>query len=148
MFSDRHRGAKLLSALVLLGALAWIYTDHTISRPIGYGAAIADPAAHDGVVLRLPLWEVEQVLGPDRFTMGWTVRGVVVQGPTAGLKTGDTVSVVGRFRALDRVVVAEKVQPHPLRPIKAGLSMLTMLLALLMLPRFFGWREGRVVLRG
>lgn len=148
MFSDRFRLLKLCGAAALLVALAWQYTQYATSRPVGYGAAVAAPQAHDGVTLRFPLWEVESIEGPERFTIARTVRGVPVQGPTAGLSRGATVSVVGPFRASDHVVVAQVVQPHPLRPIKAGLSLLTMLFAVLLLPRFFGWEAGRVVLRG
>jgi hypothetical protein len=148
MFTDRHRRIKLLCALALLVGLAWRYTSHTTQAPLGYGAALAEPEAYDGALLRLPLWSVDEVLGPERFTMGWMVRGVPVEGSSEGLQPGTTVSVVGRFRASDRTIIADKVQPHPLRPVKAGLSMLTMLMALLLIPRFFGWRQGRVVLRG
>ena len=148
MFSDRYRPAKLLCAAALLVALAWLYTDYATSKPVGYGAAIAAPTQHDGVTLRFPLWQVEKIEGPDRFTMARTIGGVPVIAPTAGLSPGDTVSVVGPFRASDQVVVGELVEPHPLRKVKGGLSLLTMMLAVFLIPRFFAWEGRRVVLRG
>lgn len=148
MFSDRYRTAKVLCALGLLGALAWVYTDYATSKPVGYRAALAAPAQHDGVTLRFPLWEVEAIEGPDRFTIARTIGGVPVAGASAGLSPGDTVSVVGPFRAADKVVIGQIIQPHPLRPIKGGLSLLTMLISLLLIPRFFSWKDGRAVLRG
>ena len=103
---------------------------------------------HDGLLLHFPLWEVSQVDGADRFSVSRTIRDVPIEGASSGLEPGDTVSVVGTFRAADQVVVATEVHRHALRPIKELLSTLGLLLALFFLPRFFGWESGRVVRRG
>jgi len=148
MFSDRWRGAKLLLVLISLAGLAWLYTDYAAHRPAGFRAAMANPAKHDGMLLHFPLWEVTKVEGPQRFYVSRTIRNVAVQGDAEGLEAGDTVSVVGNFRAQDQVVVATELHRHWLRPVKEALSTLGLLLAVFFLPRFFGWREGRLVLRG
>jgi len=100
------------------------------------------------MLLHFPLWEVTKVEGPQRFYVSRTIRNVAVQGDAEGLEAGDTVSVVGNFRARDQVVVATELHRHWLRPVKEALSTLGLLLAVFFLPRFFGWREGRLVLRG
>jgi hypothetical protein len=148
MFSDRWRLAKLLGVLVGLTALAWIYTDYAVHKPVGYRAARSAPADHDGAAMRFPLWKVGKVEGPARFTISRTLRDVPIQGNTKGLEPGETVSVVGYFHAADQVVIATEVHRHTLRPAKEALSLLGMLWALFMLPRLFMWREGRVVRRG
>jgi len=148
MFSDRWRWAKLLLVIGSLAALGWVYTDFALHRPVGYRMALASPVLHDGAPLRFPLWRVSAVDGPGRFSISRTLRDVPILGPTEGLTSGDTVSIVGRFRAEDGVVLADEVHRHGLRPAKEALSLLALLWAFLMVPRCFGWRDGRVVRRG
>ena len=61
---------------------------------------------------------------------------------------GDTVSIAGTFHAEDGAVVADSVRHHRLRPVKKGLGLLGLLLAMMWAPRCFAWRDGGLVLRG
>lgn len=147
MLSDRHRALKLglgLSALLALGAA---YAHQATSFEGGLFSCRVDPAACDGARQVLPLYRVQSV-APDGFTVGKVARDVRVVADPDGVDIGDTVSVAGVFRAADGAVVAHTVQHHGLRPVKKGLGILGLLVALLWAPRCFAWRDGRVVLRG
>jgi hypothetical protein len=148
MFSDRYRFLKIMISLVFLLGLGAVYTDFALSRPEGYRAALADPVNHDGADMLFPLWSVTHIRDANMYTIAGTLRDVPVQGSTEGLDVGDSVTVVGHFRAEDRAVVATDRIDHPLRPWKGGFSLLAILFGLVAAPRFFGWREGRVVIRG
>ena len=148
MFSDRYRLLKIMVSLLILLGLGAVYTDFALSRPEGYRAALADPVNHEGADMLFPLWQVTHIRDANMYTIAGTLRDVPVQGSTEGLNVRDTVTVIGHFRADDLVVVATERVDHPLRPWKAGFSLLAILLGLIATPRFFGWREGRVVIRG
>ena len=148
MFSDRYRALKISLCVVVLGALSWSYTDFATTRTEGYRACLVDPPRHDGNPLVFPLWTVTRIDGSGSYAISRTVKDVPVTGDTDGLEVGDTVTIKGRFRSADLGVTDVIRIDHPLRPWKEGLSALALLLGLLLLPRGFAWREGRVVMRG
>lgn len=148
MFSDRHRLLKLLVPAALLLALCAYYTHLASTMPIGWRACVAAPAEADGRELRFPLYTVSQVDGPDRYTISKTIRDIPVEGPTAGLRPGMTVSVQATFRAADQVAVEVYRERHRLRAAKKALGIVGLLWALWMAPRAFGWQAGRLTERG
>ena len=148
MLSDRLWWMKFLGCLACISVLGVSYTDFALHRPEGIRAARVDPTGHDGRWIDLPLWRVSGIAGPSRFTVSKTVPNVPIIGPTEGLSVGDTVSLSGVFRARDGVVLQTDRHLHWLRPWKAAFSLLGLLAAFVLGRRFFGWRSGRVVLRG
>jgi hypothetical protein len=148
MFSDRYRSAKMAVCLCLLVWLGLAYAHAAIVRPEGYRAAAAAPEEHEGAPLIFPLWTVTRLDGPDGYAISRTIKKVPVVGDTQGLALGDTVTLKGAFRAADSAVVVRERIDHPLRPLKAGLSVLALIWAVAMAPRVFAWRERRWVLRG
>lgn len=147
MFSDRHRGLKLVLGVALLLGLGAYYAHVATSFEGGLFACRTDPSACDGARQVLPLYRVE-ALHADGFTVAKVARDVRILADPADVEVGDTVSVAGTFRAADGAVVAHTVQAHHLRPHKKALGILGLVLALLWAPRAFAWRGGRVVLRG
>jgi hypothetical protein len=147
VLSDRHRPLKLGLGLAALLALGAAYAQRATSFEGGLFSCREDPASCDGARQVLPLYRV-QALESDGFTVGKVARDVRIIADPEGVAVGDTVSVAGVFRAGDGAVVAHTVQHHGLRPVKKGLGILGLLLALLWAPRCFAWRGGRLVLRG
>lgn len=147
VFTDRHRALKLGLGLAALGALGAAYARDATSFEGGLFSCREAPAACDGAPQVLPLYRV-QAVDSGGFTVGKVARGVRVVADPEGVEVGDTVSVAGAFRAADGAVVAHTVQHHRLRPVKKGLGIVGLLLALLWAPRCFAWRGGRVVPRG
>ena len=145
MLSDRHRRWKLLALIAALIALSAWYAWHAGTIAVGYARCLAAPAAHDGEVLELSLWYVDEVQ-PDRYLISRTEQGVPVLGPTAGLSPGDTVSVVARFDAGAGVLREERREVHRLRRAKYALGVLGMALFLGYAAWQFRWRAGRLAL--
>jgi hypothetical protein len=148
MWSDRWWWVKCLGTVAVIGVLAVMFTDFATHRPAGIRAAITDPPAHDGQTIQMPLWWVTGIEGPTRYFVSKTLSDVPIVGATDDLDVGDTVSIRGTFRASDGAVVQTQRELHHLRPWKAAFSLLGLLLGVLLVPRFFGWRAGRVVIRG
>jgi hypothetical protein len=146
MLSDRHRTCKLLALSAALVALCAWYAWHASTIAVGYDRCMADPAAHDGEVLELSLWYIDEVLA-DRYLISRTERGVPVLGPTAGLAPGQTVSVVARFDAGARALVELRREVHHLRRAKYALGIAGMLLFLGYAAWQFRWQAGRLALR-
>jgi hypothetical protein len=146
MLSDRHRTLKLSAILAAMAVLCAWYAWHAARIAVGYGRCMADPAVHDGEVLELSLWYVDEVL-PDRYLVSRTEQRVPVIGPTVGLAPGQTVSVVARFDAAARALVEEHREIHHLRRAKYALGILGMALFLAWAAWQFRWRAGRLVLR-
>ena len=138
----------MISAAILLVLLGWHYTSFSLAQPDGYRAAIQAPDAMEGTLLLFPLWEVTHIRDASVYEISKTVRDVAVVGSSHGLSVGDTVTVRGHFRASDQAVVELERIDHPLRRVKALLSIIGLLLGAGLVPRFFGWESGRVVLRG
>ena len=147
-FSDGHRLLKLSLSVLILMMLGWRHAHFSVQRPEGYRAYLKDPAVHDGAHVLMPLWQVTHIRDGYMYSVSKTVGGVPVVGDSSGLSVGDTVTVMGRFRASDAAVLAHERVDHPWRKAKGVLSMLALVLAAVFAPRFFGWSNGRVVIRG
>lgn len=137
----------LLCLAVVLG-LGQRYTQWAMTLPDGIRACLAEPAAHDGTRLVFPVWFVAGVDGPRRYRVSRVVKDVVVEGDSAGLERGQTITLVGHFRARDAVVVEQRRENHRWRSGKKQLSVLALVLAGLALPWTFRWRGGYLELRG
>ncbi|MFH1469412.1 MAG: hypothetical protein ABIO70_33815 [Pseudomonadota bacterium] len=146
MLSDRHRWLKLLVPIVALVALCAWYAWRASTIAVGYARCMADPAAHDGEVLELSLWSVDEVQA-DRYLISRTEQGVPVIAPTAGLAPGQTVSVVARFDANAAALMEQHREIHHLRRAKYALGILGMALFLGYVAWHFRWRAGRLTLR-
>lgn len=144
---EHTRWLGILTCLGLIVALGGRYGRMATSLPDGVAACLADPAAHDGTPLVLPVWTVTAVDGPRRYHVGRVVRDVVVEGDTRGLARGQTITLVGDFRAADAVVVERRREIHHLRPWKTRLSLLGLVLATALAPVVFRWRDGYLELR-
>ena len=119
-----------------------------MQRPQGYRAFVKEPQTHDGQRVLLPIWEVTRIRDAYMYSVSKTVLDVPIEGSSAGLSVGDTVTIIGHFRAADGAVVARERVDHPWRRAKAILSIIALILAAWLTPRFFGFSAGRVVYRG
>jgi hypothetical protein len=125
--------------LLCVGALAFL-GDQYARRATGFANAyhqcLNAPAESEGRRVVLSLWNVVSV-NERGFNVAKVGQAVPVLGVEAEVRVGDVVSVEGRFAAgaagTGPHVVAERFEPHPLRPAKAGLSILGSLFALLYL---------------
>ena len=139
LFSDVRRGWKLgASSMALLG-LCMYFGWFASTVPVGWNKCLEDPAAFDGRRLAFPLHSVVDVDKEGGFAISKVVQGVPIVGD-ANVREGMTVSVVGRFRAEDQVVVLEQLEYHKYRVVKSGLGALGTLLALCAIPLFFAVR--------
>jgi hypothetical protein len=148
VFTDRHRWLKILLPCALLLGLCAHYAHLAATLSIGWRACMAAPAESDGDELRFPLYEVSSIVGPERYTISKTLRDIPVEGPTAGLAAGMTVSVLASFRASDQVAVESHREVHWLRGAKKLLGIVGLLWALWVLPGALRWSGGRLVERG
>lgn len=148
MWSDRYRALRILVGATLALALGLTYAWQVQHAPGGWNAAIAEGGLADGHELRFSLWEVMRVEGPRRFVMSKVIQDVPVEADTTDIHAGDTVSVVGRYRARDQVVVAEILENHKNRPAKEALGWLGFALSVVAAPFGFRWRAGRLWERG
>lgn len=147
-FADESRTLGVGLALALLVAMGGWYSYLAIHVVFGYRQCVAAGASADGRSLTFPLWVVTGVDGPDRYRVSKVLRDVPVEGPTEGLAVGQTVSVMGDFRAADLVVVEELREVHHLRKWKEGLGILGFVVALAAAPFSFRVRARRLVERG
>ena len=148
LFDDRHRWLKILLSSFLLVVMGWHHAQFSVERPEGYRAYLKDTVAHDGESVLMPLWEVTHIRDANMYSVSKSVVGVPVAGDSRGLSVGDTVTIVGTFRAADRAVVSQERIDHPWRRAKGLLSIAALVMAFMLLPRFFGWSNARVVIRG
>ncbi len=147
MLSDRLRWLKLSCAVLLLVMLGARYTWYASHLPFGWRACITEPARHDGRALIFPLYTVAEIQGPDRYRIRKVVE-VPVEGDTAGLAVGMSVSVQATFRAADAIAVEVSRTLHPWRKYKKLLGIVGLILAVLAAPLAFDWRAGRLITRG
>jgi hypothetical protein len=145
--SDRLRGLKIALALAALLAMGAYYAWWAVAVVTGYRWCTEDPAARDGTELVFPLWTVTAVDGPDRYEISKVVKDIPVAGDATVLKVGDTVSVVGRFRGEDLVVVEEIREIHTLRRYKEILGVVGFAAVALAAPFAFRVEGGRLVER-
>jgi hypothetical protein len=89
----------------MLVATGSYYTWLAMTTIIGYRECVAAGATREGQELVFPLWVVTGIDGPDRYRISKVIRDVPVEGSTAEIEEGATVSVIGHYRAEDRVVV-------------------------------------------
>jgi hypothetical protein len=148
MFTDRGHLWKSVISIALLIVLGWFHADFSMQRPQGYRAFVKAPDQHDGAPVLLPIWEVTHIRDASMYSVSKTVLGVPIQGSSEGLSVGDTVTIMGHFRASDQAVIAYERVDHPWRAAKGLLSILALLFGCWLAPRFFGFSGGRVVLRG
>ena len=148
LLSDTYRRTKMFLACLALVMLGWYHAQHSIERPEGYRAFVDTPKQHDGEPVLLPLWEVTHIWDANMYSVSKSVVGVPIIGSSQGLALGDTVTVIGHFRAEDAAVIVERRVDHPWRKAKGGLSVVALMIGFVLFPRFFGWSSGRVVLRG
>lgn len=134
-------------AAVLAGTGAY-YAYLAIEVVVGYRDCVEAGAAEDGRMLAFPLWIVTRIDGPNHFAVSKVQRDVPVEGPTEGLFLGETVSVMGHYRASDARVVQEVREEHLLRKYKEALGIFGVVAAMIAMPFAFRIRDGRVVERG
>lgn len=147
-FSDRRRGWKMAAAAAVLAGLGGYYAWVAMNLEAGYRWCLEAPAERDGSVVVFPLWTVTRIDGPDRYAISKIVKDVPIEGDTAPLKVGATVSLIGNFRASDLSVVEQTREIHVLRVYKEALGIAGLGLSVLAAPFFFRVRGGRVVSRG
>ena len=147
LFTDIRRGWKVgVSLMALLGLCAY-FGWFASTVPVGWRTCLEEPAVCDGVQLAFPLHSVVHVEDGGRFLISKVVQGVPIVGD-ADVTEGMTISVVGRFRAEDQVVVMEQLEHHKYREMKSGIGVLATLLAVFAMPVFFVVRGRRVCERG
>lgn len=110
--------------------------------PTLYTNVVKEPAAHEGRRMRFPIWDVVAIEGPNRLRMSKNIRDIPVEVSTEGVKVGDTVSVVGHFRAADQVIVAETFEVHHYRRLKEWLGIAGVAISIAAFPLGFR-RAGR-----
>jgi hypothetical protein len=133
-------------ALALLVLMAATHIALRVVAPVGYRAAVADPAAYDGQRLVMSLFDVVDVEN-DGYVISSGGLDVAVEGDAAGLVVGDTVSIGGTFRASDNALIEEWRQGHPRRRMKKLLSVFAIALLLALCPVWFTVRDRRLVER-
>lgn len=148
LFSDAARAAKMAAAAGILLALGGYYAYVASNLESGYRWCLEAPQERDGSVTVFPLWEVTRIDSPTRYAISKIVKDIPVEGDTTPLKVGDTVSLVGHFRAADLVVVEEVREIHVLRKYKEALGIAGLVAAVVAAPFAFRVRGGRVVERG
>lgn len=132
----------------ILVATGAYYTWLAMTTIVGYRECVAEGVAREGFELTFPLWVVTSIDGPDRYRISKVIRDVPVEGSTAEIAEGSTVSVIGHFRASDGVVVQSVREVHVLRVYKELLGIVGTILALIALPFGFRLDRGAVVERG
>lgn len=145
--AERWRWLVVLAALLGLVGLGVRYSQLVLTVPDGIRACLAEPQAHDGRELVLPVWFVAAVDGPRRYRVSRVIEDVAVEGPTEGLQPGQVITVVGTFRSADSVVVEVRRTIHTRRAAKQALSLIGLLGALVAGPWFFTVRVGYLRLR-
>ena len=148
LFGDDFRVPKMGITVLLIVLLGAYHASFSIERPQGYRAYMDAPSEHDGARVLLPLWEVTGVGDEGLFYVSKSVLDVPIVGSSTGLTEGDTVTIVGHFRGMDGAVIAAQRVDHPWRKAKGLLSILALLIGFVLVPRFFSWSAGRVVIRG
>ncbi len=148
LLSDSGRAWKLSLLAVLLLGLCGLYGWQATQRPVGWMKCMADPEASDGARVVLSLYEVDGVDEAGHMRVSKVARGVPVDltelGDSRVPEPGQTVSVVGVFRASDQVLVAEKMEVHLLRWVKVVLGWVGLAVVMAGIPLSFRYRNGRL----
>lgn len=135
------QAALVVAALVGLGAY---YAHLAMALEIGWRQCSSDPARWDGQELVFPLWVVSGIDDAGHYRISKVVKDVPVAGDATGLEVGNTVSVIGNFRASKMVVEQTVIEVHHLRPYKEGIGVAGLLAAVVGLPLLFRWRQRRL----
>ena len=148
MFSDRLRWVKLAAAVLLIVFLGARYANYANNLPFGWRVYVAEPEEHDGKSLVFPIYTVSAVDGPDRYRISKVIQDIPVEGSTAGLSPGMTVSIRATFRGQDSVAVQTERHHHRLRLHKKLLGIAGLLGALVAAPLAFVVGRGGITERG
>ena len=143
-WTDRGRGMRAAGAAFILAALGAYYAYLTLGLDIGWRQCVADPAGRDGDTLVFPLWVVTDVVDAQHFRISKVVKDVPIEGPSAGLSEGDTVSLIGRFDKDKMVVTQQLIEVHRLRRYKEGIGAAGLFAAIVLAPMCFRWRNARL----
>lgn len=147
LFSDRHGRVRLAGVFALLLSLGLYHRHLARCLALSYAACNLDPTRCDGALLFLELHRVAAITAPNRYHLA-ADPPIPIEGPTADLRLAELVSVRGRFRARDALVVEEARRAHPHRAAKEGLAMLGVILVGLAAPVVFRLHSGRIQVRG
>ena len=133
---DLARCVVIGACLIALLSLGSIYAQRAMSFTNAYERCVESPEASEGKRVILSLWNVVAV-ADDSFHLAKVGPTVPVFGVEAAVEVGDVVSVEGRFVAgsdgQGHHVLADRFQGHPLRPYKAGFSLIGTFFALVYL---------------
>ena len=138
------RGVQAALAVAALVALGGYYAHLAMGLEIGWRQCSSDPARWDGQELVFPLWVVTGVDDPRHYRISKVVKDVPVEGDSSGLAVGNTVSVIGNFRASKMVVEQSVIEVHHLRPYKEAIGVVGLLGAFVGIPLCFRWRHRRL----
>ena len=144
---DRFRLPLIATCVVLGGLLVGLWTARS-ARVVGeFEHCLQVPADCDGQDRTLNLHRVESIEPGVGYTLLGTHRDIPVRGPIGPLQVGDTVTVAVHVDG-ERGLVERWRTAHERRRSKyiAGLAGVGFLG--LMVPLWFRWRRGRVVIRG
>jgi hypothetical protein len=148
LWSDHGRGFRAAVTLLALIGLGAYYAYLTMGLDVGWRQCVADPENRNGDTLVFPLWVVTGIEGEQRFLISKVVKDVPIEGPTAELRVGNTVSLIGSFDKDKMVVEQELIEIHHLRPYKEGIGAAGLLAALILGPLCFRWKNRRLTERG
>ena len=148
LWSDGVRRRNAAVATLLLSALGAYYAYLTLGLDIGWRQCVANPVARNGDTLVFPLWEVTGIQDENHFLISKVVKDVPIEGPSAALAEGNTVSLIGHFNKDKMVVEQEIIEIHRLRPWKEALGAFGFVACVVLAPLCFRWRNARLIERG
>lgn len=129
-----------VAGLILLGSMvAWSVRMERI---------FAGPPPDPGETVILSLHRVDGIVDDDTYRLRKGGEEVVVEGPTADLWVGRTLTVEGHWESEPEVFVEEWRQPHDARTAKVVLGLVGTGFLVVVAPLWFRIRDGRVVERG
>ena len=132
---------------VALLAMGLRYADFAANQRQGFQWCLDNSEACRDREIRLPVWDVVEVEA-DGYAVFKATGPIPIQGDTAGLEVGDTVSVLGRFDPESSRILELTREVHTRRPLKKALSGLGLVLFFLGLPWCLSLSKRRLVYRG
>lgn len=141
------RALAVVALVALLVGLCLWWTDQIVDGRVGHMAMLERPDDYDEepVVLSLvTVLEVEEA----RYRVTEGTLAFDVTGPTAGRTVGEEITVIGRWDAHERLVIAEEVHPAPGRTGKKVLGVIGLAALGLLLPLWFVPVRGGLAVRG
>jgi hypothetical protein len=137
---------RLALVVAAVGLMAWQVRESG-TNPQGYWKYLEDPPRWDGAPAVVSIYEVAEIRG-NRLTIARGRSVAAIEADTAGLSLGDEVTVIGRFRASDLSIVADRVEVHRGRPWKKASGYAAILFVLGLIPLWVRRGRGGLVLRG